>query len=454
MVAMGPSRVGRYVVVRALASGGMGEVLLAEQTGLSGFSKRVALKRIRSDLAAHPDYVRMFLNEARTGSFLNHPNIVHVFDVGHEGDDLFLVMEYVEGIDLKRLVRRAHLRSRPLSSSEVAAIAVEVLTALDAAHHGAPGGGGPIVHRDLSPENIIVTRTGQVKVLDFGLAKWRPNQPAVSALEGNRIFGKVRYMPPEQLRGQLIDARADLYALSVVLYEVLTGELPYRRGTANEMLARILAGPPPPIGDRRPDAWPELEAAIAWGLAPDAEDRPPSAEAFRRRFVTLLQERGPALPLEGLRNLQHRPTGSVGMLGPDEQGATELSLPVAERCGKCGGSLRAFVVEDLILDRCASCQGTWVDRAELERLLGDDMVRLDARLEGSVDASGPLDRVLGACPIDRVGLISLPVPGESVSLELCPVCHGMWFDQGELQLLGRGDVATWLQEELGRVPST
>lgn len=432
------------MVVRALASGGMGEVLLAEQTGLSGFSKRVALKRIRPELAANPDYVRMFLNEARTGSFLNHPNIVHVFDVGRDGPDLFLVMEYVEGIDLKRLLRRTHLRDRPLTSAEVTGVAVEVLSALDAAHHGAPFGAGPIVHRDLSPENVIITRSGQVKVLDFGLAKWWPDREAVSALEGDRIFGKVRYMPPEQLRGRMLDARTDLFSLSVVLYEVLTGRLPFGRGSSNELLYRILAGPPDPIARHRPDVWPELEALILQGMAVHPADRFENAEAYRQALVGLLQSHGPALPLEGLRTMQRRPTVDEAPLSPQEAGATEISLPVAERCGKCGGTLRAFVLNDLILDRCATCEGTWVDRGELERILGDGMTVWDTR---PAPGNTELDAVLGACPIDRVGLVPLRVPGEDVSLELCPVCHGMWFDRGELQLLSRGDVVAWLQGE-------
>lgn len=448
---MGPltQRFGRYVVLRPLAAGGMGEVLLAEQTGLSGFAKRVALKRIRAELADNPTYVQMFLNEARTGSFLNHPNIVHVFDVGQDANALFLVMEYVDGIDLKRLQRRTALAGHPLSGAQVAGVAIEVLSALEVAHRG-PLTGSPIVHRDLSPENIIVTRSGQVKVLDFGLAKWWPHSPTVSALEGDVIFGKVRYMPPEQLRGHMIDGRADLFALGVVLYEALVGELPFGRGNANHMLHQILKGPPPSLASLRPDLPPGLDEVIQTAIDPDPGRRYPNAETMRDALVEVVRRSGQALPLEDLRRMlrsgsaksaaaAHLPTPLAQHL------PTQISLPVAERCGKCGGELKAYVVDDLIMDQCASCFGTWVDYGELERILGEGKVGPDAWHAGD---PAPLDRVVGSCPVHRVGLQPLKVPGESVSLEVCPVCRGMWFDRDELKLLSQDHVVEWLRREL------
>lgn len=440
-------RFGRYVVLRPLAAGGMGEVHLAEQTGLSGFSKRVALKRIRPNLAKDASYVQMFLNEARTGSFLNHPNIVHVFDVGHHDPELFLVMEYVDGIDLKRLQRRTALAGHPLTGTQVAAIAIEVLSALELAHQGPAG--GPIVHRDLSPENVLVTRSGQIKVLDFGLAKWWPNAPSVSALEGDVIFGKVRYMPPEQLKGSFIDGRADLFALGVVMYEALAGELPFGRGSAQQVLTRILQGPPRPLREVRPDLPSGLEEAIFRALDPDPSQRPPRAEAMRDELVRVLTGSGEVLPLEGLRRLFRTPASHEAashLPAPFAQHLpTQISLPVAERCGKCGGELRAFVVDDVIVDQCSHCYGTWVDYGELERILGEGKLADKVPAAGS---AGELDGIAGSCPVHRVGLEPLRVPGESVSFEVCPVCRGMWFDRDELKLLSRDHVVQWLQAEL------
>ncbi len=440
---------GRYLLLRRLATGGMGEIILAEQTGLSGFSKRVVIKRIRSDLAVDTDYVRLFLNEARTGSFLNHPNIVHVLDVGHDDDQLYLVLEYVDGIDLKRLTRRASLAGHALSGPTLAALSLDVLEALSWAHTRSPITESPIIHRDISPENLLVTRGAKVKVLDFGLAKWWPSSTTVPSLEGRMIFGKVRYMPPEQLKGHPIDARADLYSLGAVLYEALSGHLPFGRGSASQILERIRSGlPPPPTVDwREPD--PALDDLIAKALAPRPEDRFPSAEAMRSAFVEYLRDRNRVLPLERLRRLLQPSSRSPEFdSGPAEPlSPTVLDLPVAERCGKCGGELRAFVLDDLILDQCQSCQGVWVDRAELDRILGHG---LSGRLEAaSADRALPdLDPVLGSCPVDRVGLMAFQVPGRSISLEACPHCHGMWFDRDELAVLQEGRVVSWLRSQL------
>jgi len=425
----------------------MGEILVAEQTGLSGFGKRVALKRIKPELAADPDYVRLFLNEARTASLVNHPNVVHVFDVGYVDGALFLVMEYVDGVDMKRFVRRAQLGGQPLAVHEALGVALEVLSALEAAHRGDLTGGAPIIHRDISPENLLVTRGGPVKVLDFGLAKWWPDERAVSAMEGPLIFGKVRYMPPEQLRGGMIDGRADLFALSVVLYEALTGTLPFGRGSANQMLSRILAGPPVAVSELRPDVPASVDALLRRGLAIEAKDRWPDAAAMRAAIVPILDELGVVLPLERLRGrLQRRGAGEASHLPPSERAPAEISLPIARRCGKCGAPSRAWVVDDLILDQCTACHGTWVDRVELDRILGEGR---------SIEpppptSSGPpsLDAVLGSCPVHRVGLTRLQVPGDEVALEVCPICGGMWFDEDELSLLSRGEVVRWLEQEL------
>lgn len=448
-------RIGRYRVLRSLATGGMGEVLLAEQTGLSGFRKRVAIKRIRADLARDPNYVRLFLNEARTGSFINHPNIVHVFDVGRDGDALFLVMEYVEGLDLKRLRRRAALAHRDLTPASLAVVAVDVLCALAWAHRGGPVAGTPIIHRDVSPENIVITREGFVKVLDFGLAKWWPNRSHVSSLEGQMIFGKVRYMPPEQLLGRDIDARADLFSLGVMLYEALRGELPFGRGSANDVLANIKRGPPAPAtSEAAPD--PGMDALVARALAPRPEDRWPSAEAMRRDFIEYLRDHGDPLPREALRELLMGSAVEAEELAhlpaaPDQE-PEELSLAVADLCGKCGGGLHAFVIDDLILDQCDACFGIWVDRAEIDRILGSG---LDTATHVGAEApSEPatLDGVLGSCPIDRLGLVAMDVPGKPFSLEVCPLCRGMWFDQDELAALSDGDVVEWLRGALSRSP--
>lgn len=424
----------------------MGEIYLAEHTGIAGFAKRVALKRIRPELARDKAYVQLFLNEARLGSFLNHPNIVHIFDVGHENDELWLVMEFVDGIDLKRLARRAALTTQPLRPDLIAAITVEVLAALDEAHGGGPGRGAPIIHRDLSPENVLIARSGAVKVLDFGLAKWVPQSHRVPSMEGNMIFGKVRYMPPEQLKGQLIDLRADLFALGVVMYESLSGELPFGRGSANQVLAEVMRGrPPSPTKNFGGD--PELDAIIYRALEPDLARRYQSADEMRTDLLNLLGRRSEVLPLEPLRrrlkrsNLADpRDTTELGT-EHDDPAPDRIALSAVERCGKCGGPFSAYLVDGMIVDRCNSCRGVWLDRSELKRVLGK---RSNSQPVTRFERA-PLDRLVGSCPTCRVGLVAYDVPNRPASLEVCPHCLGVWFDHGELELLRDGQVSTWLR---------
>ncbi|MBI2378615.1 MAG: protein kinase [Deltaproteobacteria bacterium] len=433
-------RLGRYHVVRPLAAGGMGEILLAEHTGLSGFAKRVALKVIAKEFASSPAYVELFLNEARVGSFLNHPNIVHIFDVGHEDGELFLVMELVEGIDAKRLFRRTKLAAHPLPPALVIAIMVEVLAALEEAHAGGPFRSEPIIHRDLSPENILIARSGGVKVLDFGLAKWAPGKSSVPSMEGSQIFGKVRYMPPEQLRGKLIDVRADLFALGVVIYEALTGELPFGSGSANEVLKRILRGSPSRVSE---GTDPHLDALVQKAIAPIPEDRYQTATEMRHALVAYLRGSNMSLPSEALRELMSPGSPAVDTASlPHDAAAFSLRLSVVERCGKCGGTVSAMYLDGLVVDQCQACHGVWMDPGETRRILG-------RRPVGSIHPApldrAPLDRLIGSCPSCRVSLKSYDVPDRPAAIEVCPLCFGVWFDKGELQLIEDDEFLTWLR---------
>ncbi len=443
-------RLGRYELLRALAAGGMGEIYLAEHTGLAGFAKRVALKRIRPCFSSDTAYVQLFLNEARLGSFLNHPNIVHIFDVGHEGSDLWMVMEYIDGVDLKRLVRRSNLAGRPLQVPELCAVFTEVLAALEEAHRGGPLHGAPIVHRDMSPENILIARTGAVKVLDFGLAKWIPQSTRVPSLEGKVIFGKVRYMPPEQLRGHFIDVRADLFALGVVMYEVLSGCLPFGRGSAQEVLDQIMAGRPPSPTGRLHREDPELDAIIFKALEPEPNKRFLSATQMRQSLVSYLQHSGAVLPLERLRHVlqpEQEPEAHVDLNGSHTR-SEAVDLSVVERCGKCGGPFRAIFVDGMIMDQCTSCGGTWLDIGELVRLLGAaENTPENDRFEPPAERA-PLDHWVGSCPVCRIGLLVFEVPGQPASIEVCERCLGTWFDRNELDLLNHQESAAWLRRLL------
>jgi serine/threonine protein kinase/Zn-finger nucleic acid-binding protein len=461
-------RLGRYQLIRSLAAGGMGEIFLAEHTGIAGFAKRVALKRIRPSLATDPNYVQLFLNEARIGSFLNHPNIVHIFDVGHnvEEGSLWLVMEYVDGVDLKRLSRRATLAGQPLAPFIVAAVMVEALAALEEAHAGGPTHGEPIIHRDMSPENILIARSGAVKVLDFGLAKWAPGSSMVPSLEGSMIFGKVRYMPPEQLKGHLIDVRADLFAVGVVMYEVLKGVLPFGSGNANQVLAQILAGAPPSPTERRYGRDRALDAIIFKAIGKEANDRFQTATEMREALIEYVEKHKIGLPFESLRKMlkpgtaidrtrddeeENPPWTSATETGSEEQEPTKIGLSVVERCGKCGGPFAAYFYDGMIVDRCGECRGVWLDSGEVDRLLGSDRGSGAAQPPSEKMRRAPLDRLVGSCPSCKIGLQAFEVPSHPAFLEVCPRCFGMWFDRGELRLLREEPVVLWLKNVLETV---
>jgi len=207
------------VIRRKLAEGGMAEIFLAQSHGPEGFEKQVVIKRIRSALADDPSFVQMFIAEARVASKLNHANVVHIFDFDRHEDSYYLAMEYVRGKSLAELHRRARLLQRPFPPVLAAQICLEVARGLAYAHrlteHGQPLG---LVHRDVTPHNVLVSYEGAVKLTDFGIAK-ASNRASTAGM----LKGKFAYMAPEQARGEPVDSRTDLFALGITLWELLTG---------------------------------------------------------------------------------------------------------------------------------------------------------------------------------------------------------------------------------------
>jgi serine/threonine-protein kinase len=264
-------QLGSYKVLSLLGVGGMGQVYLAQDQRLE---RTVALKILPTDLASDPDRMRRFVREAKAASSLKHPNVAIIFEIGESNDTHFIAMEYVEGQTLA-----ARIGGRSLETGEILDIVIQVADALDEAH------GKSITHRDIKPANIMITPRGQVKVLDFGLAKiTRPEGQAVSSdattvttTETGVVMGTVHYMSPEQVLGQALDHRTDLFSLGIVFYEMVTARLPFSGGNASETADRILHMQPEAIARFNYNLPSELERIVRKCLEKDKERRYQSA---------------------------------------------------------------------------------------------------------------------------------------------------------------------------------
>ena len=286
-------QLGKYQLVRKLASGGMAEVFLVKAAGPRGFEKTLVLKRILPHLAEDEAFVEMFLGEAKLAAQLDHPNVVQIFDFGEADGSYFLAMEYIDGPTLRRLIKQSVAQQAPLPVAVCAKLVASAAEGLAFAHEltdaetGAPLG---LIHRDISPENILVSRQGAVKVVDFGIAKVAGQSHRTQT---GVVKGKVAYMPPEQLQAKAMDARVDVYALGMVLYELLTGRRPFEATTDVSMMQAILFESFVPAVERRVDLPVALQRILERALAKDREQRYPDCRAFQsdlERFVLSLGE--------------------------------------------------------------------------------------------------------------------------------------------------------------------
>jgi serine/threonine-protein kinase len=278
-----PMGAGSYELVSRLGTGGMAEVFIARRRGLHGIEHTVVIKRLREDLLGNTSMVKMFAWEAWISSRLCHPNIARFYDcVAHKGRD-HLVIEHIRGVDVASLGRALSATGRKFPFQAVIDVGVAAARALDHAHRLADDDGRPIglVHRDVSPQNILVSTEGDIKLIDFGVAKTTSAHVPRDTAPGT-VKGKMGYIAPEHLRGQALDARGDLYALGVVLFEMVTGRRLFRRGADAEMLRQALESEVPSLSALRPDCPPALETLVRRALAQDPRDRFDSAATMER----------------------------------------------------------------------------------------------------------------------------------------------------------------------------
>jgi eukaryotic-like serine/threonine-protein kinase len=275
---MGVEHIGKYRVLAKLGQGGMARVLLTMAHGPHGFNKLLVVKELREELASDPEFLSMFMDEARIAARLNHPNIVQTYEVGSEGERHFIAMEYLEGQPLNAIFRRVGRKNIPLEIH--LKVLAEVLGGLEHAHKLSDYDGTPlgVVHRDVSPQNVFVTYDGQVKLVDFGIAK---AAGASSRTQEGMLKGKISYIAPEQARCEPVDRRADLFTVGVMLWEAIAGRRMVTREDEMSVLARRMAGQDQLIRSVVPDVPAELAAICDRSMAPHAADRFQSAHEFQ-----------------------------------------------------------------------------------------------------------------------------------------------------------------------------
>jgi len=267
---MFPQIFGKYVLERELASGGMARVYLATLRGAVGFEKRLVVKQIRPELSLDEAFVKRFVEEAKIAVELSHPNIVPVYELGVEQGTYYIAMELCEGLTLTEILTD----TGPLDAAEGAQVGIEICRALDYAHRR-----GNIVHRDVTPRNVLLDEEGAIRLIDFGIAA-----PVTSALSTERVevFGSPGHMPPEQIRGERLTPATDVFAVGALLIEAWTGRPPFRRGSF-EASAAALKDPLPSLAEEHPELAP-IAAVIAQAVALRAADRPQEAEALARKL--------------------------------------------------------------------------------------------------------------------------------------------------------------------------
>ncbi|HZN94700.1 MAG TPA: protein kinase [Myxococcales bacterium] len=284
-------QLGRYALERKLATGGMAEVFLARQSGPEGFEKICVVKRMLPGLTGDPGFVRMFLDEARLAAQLNHPNIAQIFDFGEVSGTYYLAMEYVQGTNLRAIVKANQKRGAFMQAPVAARIVSQAALALDYAHAATAPDGSPLglVHRDVSPQNILLGSAGTVKLIDFGVAK------AAGATHHTRtglIKGKYAYMSPEQLRAQPLDRRSDVYALGLVLYELLASARAIQGAGDVEIMENAIKMAFEPLQRRRPDLPEELGAVVRRSLQKDRDARYQSAQDMSAALELFITRQG------------------------------------------------------------------------------------------------------------------------------------------------------------------
>ncbi|MFH1130546.1 MAG: serine/threonine-protein kinase [Pseudomonadota bacterium] len=353
----------KYRIIDKIDSGGMAEIYRAEAEMIQGMKKQVAIKRILPHLTLNAKFVAMFLDEARLSLYLNHANIVHVYDIGRSGDTYFIVMEYVNGINLRALAESVQ-RENGFSVAEALFITMEICKGLGYAHDMCnPDDGGPlnIVHRDVSPPNILLSLNGEVKLTDFGLAKAATQ---IEVTDPGIVKGKFSYLSPEAASGYTVDFRSDIFACGIILFEILTGRRLFLGESDYQTVELVRASNIPSISALNKDVPPELENIVFKALARDPDDRFQHAYEFQDALAQFLFARGLKITSRDI--------------------AQQVRHCVQERSRtQPHKALKLSVIDALIKDELTKF--TSLDASALEAIGSSSIAT------GSTEGSGPLD---------------------------------------------------------------
>src|SRR3989338_4105095 len=278
---------GQYQLIEKIAQGGMAEIFLGKARDPHGIEKPVVIKRILPQIAASPEFVEMLIDEAKIAVMLSHGNIAQIYDLGKVADDYFIVMEYVEGRTLSQINKRLRQQNKRMPVPFAVWIASEIASGLDYMHRKTDEEGIPlqIIHRDISPQNIILSTAGTLKIIDFGIAKAKTK---VSTTDSGILKGKFAYMSPEHAEGEKLDHRTDIFSLGVVLYELLTGQRLFKGKNNQETLKKVRRAKVPPPSAFREHLPPELDEITLKALQKERTKRYPEAGELQRNLTKAL----------------------------------------------------------------------------------------------------------------------------------------------------------------------
>ncbi len=430
----------RYRVLERLASGGMAEVFIAESASIEGFKKQVAIKRVLPHLSEKKRFIAMFLDEARLSAHLSHSNVVQVFDIGVGDSAYFIVMEYVDGADLKGVIEYMRASGRAFPVQAAVYIVAKMCEGLSYAHELTGTDGAPlrIVHRDVSPPNVLITKYGEIKIVDFGLAK-ATSQLAKS--EAGIIKGKFSYLAPEAALGGEVDHRADVFAVGIILWEILAGRRLFLGESDFQTVKLVQQASVPSLSKYHRDVPPELESIVARALAQDPAKRYQTARDLARDLTGFLFHFGHPVTAWDIAELVRSAMSVRKKAVPDkasiidkliEEALLEFTSLQDERAGAAAVSRPPSSDEPLKLGGFEDI-GRWADEINVTAT-GDNLVRQSlpsgafeegnlAALEDDEPQSGPSSQALPAAVPSRPGGPLAPAPGSGRSA-LSPASAG------------------------------